>query len=137
MFPLPMLTWVKIGAAVLALGLAYYKGYSGEHDKFVAFKAQVEAQAKIQEAKNDSIKKQSDLVNKGIQNEYEAKLAAVRNYYSGLQRNTSGSSVPGIPNSTIGANESAAYYKLAESCSETTVQVIALQDWILQQAGVK
>ena len=137
MFPLPVLTWVKIGAVVLALGFAYYKGYSGEHDKFIAFKAQVEALGKIQEAKNESIQKQSDLVNKGIKNEYEAKLAAVRNYYSGLQRNTSGSSVPGISNSTNGTNESPAYYRLAESCSETTVQVISLQDWILQQAGVK
>lgn len=137
MFPLPVLTWVKIGAVVLALGFAYYKGYSGEHDKFIAFKAQVEALGKIQEAKNDSIQKQSDLVNKGIKNEYEAKLAAVRNYYSGLQRNTGGSSVPGISNPTSGTNESPAYYRLAESCSETTVQVVALQDWILQQAGVK
>ena len=137
MFPLPVLTWVKIGAVVLALGFAYYKGYSGEHDKFIAFKAQVEALGKIQEAKNDSIQKQSDLVNKGIKNEYEAKLAAVRNYYSGLQRNTGGSSVPGISNPTVGTNESPAYYRLAESCSETTVQVVALQDWILQQAGVK
>ena len=137
MFPLPILTWVKIGAVVLALGFAYYKGYSREHDKFIAFKAQVEALGKIQEAKNESIQKQSDLVNKGIKNEYEAKLAAVRNYYSGLQRNTGGSSVSGISNPTSGVNESPAYYRLAESCSETTVQVVALQDWILQQAGVK
>ena len=108
-----------------------------QHNQYIEFKAETIAQAKIQEAKNESIAKQSDLVNKGIKNEYEAKLAAVRNYYSGLQRNTSGSSVPSISNPTIGTNESPAYYRLAESCSETTVQVIALQDWILQQAGVK
>jgi len=137
MFPLPILTWVKIGAVVFALGFAYYKGYSGEHDKFIAFKAQVEAVSKIQEAKNDSIQKQSDLVSKGIKNEYEAKLAAVRNYYGGLQRNTSGSQLSGISNPTLGANESPAYYQLAESCSETTIQTLALQDWILQQAGIK
>lgn len=138
MFPLPILTWVKIGAVVFALGFAYYKGYSGEHDKFIAFKAQVEAQGKIQEAKNESVQKQSDLVSKGIKNEYEAKLAAVRNYYGGLQHpSASGSKLSGISNPTSGANESPAYYKLAESCSETTVQTLALQDWILQQAGVK
>ena len=137
MFPLQILTWVKIGAVVFALGFAYYKGYSGEHDKFIAFKAQVEAVSKIQEAKNDSIQKQSDLVSKGIKNEYEAKLAAVRNYYGGLQRNTSGSQLSGISNPTLGANESPAYYQLAESCSETTIQTLALQDWILQQAGIK
>ena len=135
MFPLPITTWISIGSIVLALlGFGYGKY---QHNQYVEFKAEVMAQAKIQEAKNDSMQKQSDLVNKGIKNEYEAKLAAVRNYYSGLQRNTSGSSVPGISNPTSGVNESPAYYRLAESCSETTVQVVALQDWILQQAGVK
>ena len=138
MFPLPILTWVKIGAVVLALSFAYYKGYSGEHDKFVAFQAKIEAVGKIQEAKNDSIQKQSDLVSKGIKNEYEAKLAAVRSYYGGVQYpSTSSGKLSTISNPTNGANESAAYYKLAESCSETTVQTLALQDWILQQAGVK
>jgi len=137
MFPLPILTWVKIGAVVFALGLAYYKGYSGEHDKFVAFKAQVEAQGKIQEAHNESVKRQSDLINKGIKNDYESKLSAVRNYYAGLQRNTGSGKLPSLSNPTSGTNESAAYYQLAESCSETTVQTLALQDWILQQAGVK
>ena len=135
MFPLPISTWIMIGLSALALaGFGYGRH---EHNKYIDFKAEVIAQAKIQEAKNESIQKQSDLVNKGIQNEYEAKLAAVRNYYSGLQRNTSGSSVPGISNPAGSVNESAAYYQLAESCSETTVQVVALQDWILQQAGVK
>jgi len=135
MFPLPISTWISIGSIILALlGFGYGKY---QHNQYIEFKAETIAQAKIQEAKNDSIQKQSDLVNKGIKNEYEAKLAAVRNYYSGLQRNTSGSSVPSISNPTVGTNESPAYYRLAESCSETTVQVIALQDWILQQAGVK
>lgn len=138
MFPLPILTWVKIGAVVFALGFSYYKGYSGEHDKFIAFKAQVEAQGKIQETKNESVQKQSDLVNKGIKNEYEAKLAAVRNYYAGLQHpSASGGKLPSISNPSGGVNESPAYYQLAESCSETTVQTLALQDWILQQAGIK
>jgi hypothetical protein len=138
MFPFPILAWVKIGAVVFALGFAYYKGYSGEHDKFVTFKAQVEAVGKIQETKNESIQKQSDLVSKGIKNEYEAKLAAVRNYYAGMQHSgASSGKLSGISNPTIGTNESPAYYQLAESCSETTLQTLALQDWILQQAGIK
>ena len=124
-----------IGLSALALAGFGYGRY--EHNNYIEFKAEVIAQAKIQEAKNESIQKQSDLVNKGIKNEYEAKLSAVRNYYAGLQRNPGGSSVPGISNPSSGTNESPAYYRLAESCSETTVQVIALQDWILQQAGVK
>ena len=135
MFPLPISFYIYAGLTVLALAGFGYGRY--EHNNYIEFKAEVIAQAKIQEAKNESIQKQSDLVSKGIKNEYEAKLSAVRNYYAGLQRNTGGSSVSGISNPTSGVNESPAYYKLAESCSETTVQVIALQDWILQQAGVK
>ena len=135
MFPLPITTWISIGSIVLALlGFGYGKY---QHNQYIEFKAETIAQAKIQEAKNDSIQKQSDLVSKGIKNEYEAKIAAVRNYYSGLQRNTSSGSVSGISDPSSGVNESPAYYRLAESCSETTVQVTALQDWILQQAGVK
>ena len=129
------LLYVKVAIGALLLCGCFY-GYV-EHNRFETFKREVQVQAEKQEAKNESVKAQQDLVNKGIKNEYEAKLAAVRNYYSGLQRNPSGSSVPGISNPAIGTNESPAYYKLAESCSETTVQVIALQDWILQQAGVK
>ena len=135
MFPLPISTWIMIGLSALALAGFGYGKY--EHNKYIEFKAEVIAQAKIQEAKNESIQKQSDLVNKGIQNEYEAKLAAVRNYYSGLQRNTGSGSVPTISNPSGSANESPAYYRLAESCSETTVQLTSLQDWILQQSGVK
>ena len=135
MFPLPITTWISIGSIVLAIAGFGYGKY--QHSQYIEFKAETIAQAKIQEAKNESIQKQSDLVNKGIKNEYEAKLSAVRNYYAGLQRNTSGGSVPGISNPTSGANESPAYYQLAESCSETTVQVTALQDWILQQTGIK
>ena len=135
MFPLPIGTYIY---AVLILISIISFGYGRhEHNKYVEFKAEVIAQAKIQEAKNESIQKQSDLVNKGIKNEYEAKLSAVRNYYAGMQRNTGSGSVSGLSNPTSGTNESPAYYQLAESCSETTVQVVALQDWILQQAGVK
>ena len=135
MFPLPITTWISIGSIVLAIAGFGYGKY--QHNQYIEFKAETIAQAKIQEAKNESIQKQSDLVSKGIKNEYEAKLSAVRNYYAGLQRNPGGSSVPGLSDPTSGTNESPAYYKLAESCSETTVQVMALQDWILQQAGVK
>ena len=117
MFPLPISTYIYAGLILISISCFGYARY--QHNQYIEFKAETIAQAKIQEAKNESIQKQSDLVNKGIKNEYEAKLAAVRNYYSGLQRNTSGSSVPSLSNPTIGPNESPAYYKLAESCSET------------------
>ena len=124
-----------VGLSALALAGFGYGKY--QHNQYIEFKAEVIAAGKAQEANNVAVKKQSDLISKGIKNEYESKLAAVRNYYGGLQRNTSSGSVSGISNPTIGTNESSAYYQLAESCSETTVQTLALQDWILQQAGIK
>ena len=53
MFPLPILTYIKIAAVVLALSFAYYKGYSGEHEKFVKFQAEVAALGKAQELVNE------------------------------------------------------------------------------------
>jgi hypothetical protein len=134
MFPLPISTWIMIGLAALAMAGFGYGKY--EHNALIEYKAEVLSVAKVQEAKNESIQKQSDLVNKGIQNAYEAKLAAVRNYYGGLH-NTSGGKLPTLSNPSGSADESPAYYRLAESCSETTVQLTSLQDWINQQVGIK
>ena len=61
------------------LGFGYGKYESAKYDTYVA---KVDAAGKAQEAKNAVIKQQSEIVNKGIKNEYEAKLAAVRNYYA-------------------------------------------------------
>ena len=41
MFPLPILTYVKLGAIALALLFSAYLGYSFEHSRFVAFKAAI------------------------------------------------------------------------------------------------
>ena len=135
MFPLPISMWVSIASVVLAIaGFGYGKYESNKYDQL---KVEVAAAAKVQEAKNESIVKQQDLINKGIKNDYESKLSAIRNYYSGLQRNAGSGKLPSLSNPSSGTNESTAYYQLAESCSETTVQTLALQDWILQQTGIK
>ena len=134
MFPLPITTWISIGSILLAVvGFGYGKYESNKYDQL---KVEVAAAAKVQEAHNESVVKQQDLISKGIKNDYESKLAAIRNYYSGLQHSGSGK-LPSLSDPSSGTNESAAYYRLAESCSETTVQTLALQDWILQQTGVK
>tara|TARA_R110000868_G_scaffold42198_12_gene143248 strand:- start:2428 stop:2844 length:417 start_codon:yes stop_codon:yes gene_type:complete len=68
MFPLPILTYIKLGAAVAALLLAMYLGYSFEHSRFVDFKATIIAEkatiekdyqakaAKIESEKNAQIR---------------------------------------------------------------------------------
>jgi len=130
------LLYVKFGAIALAIFGSAYLGYSFEHGRYMAYKAEVASVARIQEAKIISIQKQQELVNKGISNGFQNQLRAVRNYYDGLL-NASGSQLPAVSNPTLRTNESPAYYELAGACAATTVQTIALQDWIRESAAVK
>jgi hypothetical protein len=109
-------------------------GWGYEYRNLVAYKAEVEAVAKIQQAKNESIAKQQTLVNKGIENEYQAKLSALKSIYGGL-RQPGSSSMPGVPHSTIGIDGKATNLELA--CAYTTQQLVSLQAWVQQQIDVK
>ena len=129
-----MISYVRIGilAGIFIAGLLLGWGY--EYRNLVAYKAEVEAVAKVQQAKNESIVKQQTLVNKGIENEYQAKLSALKSVYGGL-RQPSGGSMSGIPQSTIGIDGKATNLELA--CAYTTQQLVSLQDWLRQQLEVK
>lgn len=127
------------GLAAVASSFAFglWKGYSYEHEKFMAFKAQTEQIAKEQQAKIDSVVKQNQLVNEGIKNEYEAKMAAVRNYYAQWVRDNAGSGkLPTIPGAPKGVDAATANAILAGQCAETTVQLTSLQEWIRLQVQV-
>ena len=136
MFPLPISTYIYAGLILVSvIGFGYGRH---EHNKYVTFKAEVEAAAKAQEAHVESIKKQQDLVTKGIENEYNAKLAALRNYYKSTSVwNNGGSKVSGISTAPSATDVITAYNILAGQCAETTAQTIALQDWVKQQIGIK
>ena len=103
------------------------------------YKQGVEIAAKEQEAKVESIQKQHELVTKGISDEYDAKLAAVRNYYksTSVWNNNGGSKTSGLSTAPSAADVATAYNLLAEQCAETTAQTIALQDWVKAQIGIK
>lgn len=134
----PYLIIGGIAAIASSFTFGLWKGYEYEHEKFMAFKAQTEQVAKEQQAKVDSIVKQNKLVNEGITNEYEAKMAAIRNYYAQWLRdnNTSGGKLPTIPGAPEGVDAATAYTTLAAGCAETTLQVTSLQEWIRLQVGI-
>jgi hypothetical protein len=135
MLPIPISFYIYAGLAVLALaGIGYGKYESAKYDAYVA---KVEALGKAQEAHVESVVKQQDLVTKGIKNEYESKLSAIRNYYGGMQLNSGSRSMSGISPTPKGADAETAYPILAGQCAETTQQVISLQDWINAQVGIK
>ena len=136
MFPLPISTYIYAGLILLSVIGFSYGRY--EHNKYVTFKAEVEAIAIKQQAHVESITKQQALVTKGIENEYNAKLAALRNYYKSTSVwNNGGSKMSGISAAPSATDVITAYNILAGQCAETTAQTIALQDWVKQQIGIK
>jgi len=137
MFPLPISTYIYAGLILLSVVGFSYGRY--EHNKYVTFKAEVEAIAAKQEAHVESITKQQALVTKGIQNEYDAKLSAIRNYYksTSMWNNGSKQQVSGLSPSSQLSNAIASYNQLAESCSMTTLQLVELQKWVNEQLGLK
>ena len=139
MFPLSVIDYVKVGLCILLLGGSWYLGYRFEHLRFTKFQDEVQQQAAVQEAKVEALNKQHQLVTKGIQDEYEAKLAAVRNYYksTSVWNNPSSSKVSGLSLTSQLADAIASYNGLALRCSETTLQLVELQKWINEQVGIK
>jgi len=111
-------------------GFGYYKGYSGEKERFDAFKAQIEAQVKAQEAVNESIKKQQDIIGKSIRSDYENKLNAIKSYYGGMRQQSSTTGLSTLPSTTIGLDGKATNLEL--TCAYTTQQLVSLQDWIVE-----
>ena len=134
-----MIDYVKIsllgGLCLILFGSGYWMGYS----RYIEYKKSVEIIAKTQEAKVESIQKQHELVTKGIANEYEAKLTALRNYYksTSVWNNPSSSKVSGISTAPTVADVATAYNLLAGQCAEATQQLVSLQEWTNQQIGIK
>ena len=120
----------------LAIG-GFGAGFYVEHLRFANYQEEVQAIAQKQEEHNESIKKQHELVTKGIQDEYDAKLALLRQYYANGVRQPNSSSMSNLSATTAIANASAAYNQLAEQCSQTTLMLVELQKWINEQIGIK
>jgi hypothetical protein len=122
-----------IGVIVLVgalFGAGYYKGYSGEKERFDTFKADLLAQVKAQEVVNAATKKQQDIIGKSIRSEYEAKLLSLKSYYGGVRQQSSSNGLSALPSSTIGLDGKATNLEL--TCAYTTQQLVSLQEWIVE-----
>ena len=129
--------YVKIGLVVMVLLGAYGAGWHSRDVDFSAYKAEVKAEADKQIAKNESIQKQQELVKKGIQDEYDAKLSLLRQYYSNGVRQPDPSKLSGISTTASIANATTAYNQLAGQCAETTLMLVELQKWLTESYSVK
>ena len=123
----------KIALVGLLSGLVffagYYKGFRHERDRFNAFKTELEAKAKAQDMLNKAAEQKNKLIAENVKNEYEARLAALRNYYVGL-RNADTNKMPRVPDSTSTTYAEASHPVFVGQCAETTLQLVSLQDWI-------
>ena len=132
-----MINYVKIsflaGLCVVIFGSGWWMGYS----RYIEYKKSIEIAAKEQEAKVESIQAQHELINQGIKNEYEGKLAAVKSFYSRVQLNPSSGSMSGISPAPKGTDAETAYPILAGQCAETTLQVNLWQGWAKQNGLIK
>ena len=131
------LSYIKAFAIGAVLCGVFYGGFHVGNLRYLEYKVSVEATAKIQEAKVESITKQQELVTKGITNEYEAKLAAVKSFYGRVQLNPSGGSMSNISPAPKGTDAETAYPILAGQCAAATAQLTSLQDWVNAQVGIK
>ena len=134
---IPYANYIKIGLVIIVLLGFFSAGWSVRNRDFMDYKQGVEIAAKEQEAKVESIQKQHELVTKGISDEYDAKLALIRQYYSNGVRQPNSSSVSSLSNTASIANAATAYNQLASDCAATTLQTVTLQQWVNEQLSVK
>ena len=134
-----MIDYVKVSIIAVVVCFVFGSGYWMGYSRYVEYKKSVEIAAKAQEEKVKSIRSQQELVTKGIQNEYEAKIAAIRNYYrsTSVWNNPSSSKVSGLSAAPSATDVIASYNQLAQECAMTTQQVLSLQDWIKGQYEIK
>jgi len=131
-------TYVK---AILLIALVCGVFFAGWHIRdrdFTIYKDQVRIEAEKAQAHTESVQKQQVLITKGIQDEYDAKLALLRQYYANGVRNNNGSNpVSGISSTSKLSDAIAAYSQLAGNCAVTTLQLTELQKWINEEIGIK
>ena len=132
-----MIDYAKLAILVAIVATVFGSGWYVGNSRYVKYKAEVEVAAKAQEAHVESITKQQALVTKGIENEYNAKLALLRNYYANGVRQPNTSKLPTISNTTNGFDPVTAYNLLTGQCAETTQQLVSLQEWLNGQLGLK
>lgn len=82
MFPLPITTWIKLGAGLAIAIFMWYSGYSFEASRFERYKAQqvIETQAKEREyqAKADQIEKDKNAQIRNINNQLVDAISELR-----------------------------------------------------------
>jgi hypothetical protein len=120
--------------AVLFAGFG--SGFYLEHLRFSDYRQSVQLEAQKQIDANEALKKEQALINKGVTDAYNANIANIHTFYSGMHNASSGS-MSYNADATVTINGKAVNVLLiAEQCADTTQQLQSLQGWIRDQVGL-
>ena len=133
----PYATYIKAGLLIVFICGVFFAGWHMRDRDFTVYKDQVRIAAQEQAAQVESIKKQQEITTKGIKDEYDAKLALIRQYYANGVRQSGTSPMSGISSTTKLSDAISAYNQLASDCAATTLQTVTLQQWITEQMSIK
>jgi hypothetical protein len=127
-----MILYAKIAAIVIALGLAYWKGYDTMRDKHLLFVAEVKSIGEAAEAANKSAVEIAEVITEGVKDEYEARIAALRRQYAGRvqQCGTGSGQVSTVSKSSPSVAGTADDPAIVGLCAEETAKLVALQKWV-------
>ena len=121
---------------VLVLG-SFSSGFYIEHIRFVDFQDKVKIVAEQQIAENKAKLKEQELINRGVTDAYNANVSNIHNFYHRMLNDTGSGAMSTNGTAAITINgETHNLLLVAEQCADTTTQLIALQGWINQQAGL-
>ena len=133
MFPLPINFYIYAGIALISA----FGGFYVEYLRFENYQIKVEALGKQAEEHTKAVISEQQLITDKVNTNYENKITDIKQRYSDSLHNSSSSSMSTIPNTTISFDDRTAIIVFAEQCTETTQQLVSLQDWINQQVGIK
>lgn len=132
----PLIRWAA-GAllVIIVIFSIYYKGRLDEREIFNRYKAEVKAAAMAQNEKARQVEEKNAKLLKETRDAYNTKLATLRTYYGMRVNNPSGSGLPKVPGSANGIDGYSPdnlppTAVLAGQCAETTLNLLALQNWV-------
>jgi hypothetical protein len=134
-----MMLYAKIAAAVIALGIAYWQGYSTMRDKHLLFVAEVKRVGEAQEAANKSAVEIAEVITESVKENYETRIASIKSEYARRVRNTSPGScpMPAVSKSTPRVNGGPDDPAIVELCALETAKLIELQNWVKKQSEAR
>jgi len=132
----PLVRWAAGILLVLATIFSiYYKGRLDEREIFNRYKAEVKAAAMAQDEKARQVEEKNAKLLKETRDAYNTKLATLRTYYGMRVNNQGGGGLPKVPSSPNGIDGYSPdnlppTAVLAGQCAETTLNLLALQNWV-------